>query len=86
MKINLEGLYSKEDYQDYNHEYRLNPDGDVNKFAESYNGTATITHMLSSSTFYTVKGSYFFKDFNEYLYENPFDSRYLHPDSLRLEL
>lgn len=82
LKINIEGLYSKEDYQDYNHEYRWNPDGNVFKFAESYNGTATITHMLSSSSFYTVKGAYFFKDFNEYLYENPYDSRYLHPDSL----
>jgi len=83
LKFNIEGLYSKEDFQDYNHEYRLNPDGNVFKFAESYNGTGTITHMLSSSTFYTVKGSYFYKDFNEYLYEDPFDSRYFHPDSLQ---
>ncbi len=82
LKIMAEGLYSKVDYSDDNHEYRWNPDGDVNKFARSYNLTATITHMLSSSSFYTVKGSYFFKDFNEYLYSNPNDSRYLHPDSL----
>lgn len=82
LKINFEGLYSKTDYRDYNHEYRWNPDGDVNKFSRSYNLTTTITHMLSSASFYTLKGSYFFKDFNEYLYENPFDSRYLHPDSL----
>ena len=83
LKFNVEGLYSKEDFQDYNHEYRLNPDGNVFKFAESYNATGTITHMLSSSTFYTVKGAYFYKDFNEYLYENPFDARYFHPDSLQ---
>lgn len=86
LKVNMEGLYSEEDFQDYNNdygqEYRWNPDGDVNKFARSYNLTATITHMLSSSSFYTIKGSYFFKDFNEYLYEDPYDSRYLHPDSL----
>jgi outer membrane receptor protein involved in Fe transport len=82
LKINLEGLYSKEDFKDYDHTYRWNPDGDVNKFAESYNATATITHMLSSASFYTLKGSYFSKDFNEYTYENPYDSRYLHPDSL----
>ncbi|HSR17669.1 MAG TPA: carboxypeptidase-like regulatory domain-containing protein, partial [Ignavibacteriaceae bacterium] len=75
LKISLEGLYSKDDFQDYNHEYKLNPDGDVNKFAKSYNATATITHMLSSATFYEVKGSYFFKDFNEYLYKDPYDSR-----------
>ncbi|NWF88823.1 MAG: TonB-dependent receptor [Ignavibacteriaceae bacterium] len=84
LKINLEGLYSKEDYRDYNHEYRWNPDGDVKKFAKSYNTTATITHMLSSSTFYTVKGSFFTKDFNEYTYESATDSRYQHPDSLNI--
>ena len=84
LKINLEGLYSKEDYRDYNHEYRWNPDGDVKKFAESYNATATITHMLSSSTFYTIKGSYFSKDFNEHTYISPYDSRYQHPDSLNI--
>jgi len=82
LKINIEGLYSKEDYRDYNHQFRWNPDGDVTKYAESYNATGTITHMLSSSSFYTVKGSYFNKDFNEYTYENPYDSRYQHPDSL----
>jgi len=84
IKFNLEGLYSKENYRDYDHEYRWNPDGDVNKFAESYNFTTTLTHTLSSKSFYTVKGSYFLKDFNEYLYSDPFDSRYLHPDSLIL--
>ena len=84
LKINVEGLYSKEDYQDYSHEYRWNPDGDVKKYSESYNATTTITHMLSSSTFYTVKGSFFSKDFNEYTYENPYDSRYQHPDSLNI--
>ncbi|HZW38486.1 MAG TPA: TonB-dependent receptor [Ignavibacteriaceae bacterium] len=82
LKINAEGLYSKEDWQDYDHAFRYNPEGNVNKFANSYNTTLTATHMLSSSTFYTIKGSYFFKDFNEYLYKNPYDSRYLHPDSL----
>ncbi|GAB6283134.1 MAG: hypothetical protein STSR0008_18910 [Ignavibacterium sp.] len=84
IKVNVEGLYSKEDFQDYDHSYRWNPDGNVEKFAESYNTTLTITHMPSSKTFYTIKGSYFYKDFNEYLYENPFDSRYLHPDSLNI--
>lgn len=84
IKLNLEGLYSKEDFQDYEHKYRWNPDGDVNKFAESYNATATVNHILSSSSFYTVKGSYFNKDFKEYTYENPYDSRYQHPDSLNI--
>lgn len=84
LKVNLEGLYSKEDFRDYDHLYRWNPDGDVKKFANSYNTTTTITHMLSSSTFYTVKGSFFTKDFKEYTFENPYDSRYQHPDLLNI--
>ncbi|MDP4173771.1 MAG: TonB-dependent receptor [Bacteroidota bacterium] len=82
IKMNVEGLYSKDNYQDYDHAYRYNPDGNVNKYSNSYNGTYTLTHMLSSSTFYTFKGSYFFKDFKEYLYNDPLDPRYMHPDSL----
>lgn len=82
LKFNGEFLYSKEDYQDYDHSFRLQPDGNVFKYAKSYNGTFTLNHMLSSSSFYTLKASYFFKDFNEYLYEDWNDPRYLHPDSL----
>jgi outer membrane receptor protein involved in Fe transport len=82
LKINLEGLYSRRDYQDYAHDYKLNPDGNVFKYSTSANGTALLTHTLSAKTFYTVNASWFFRDFNEYLYENPLDSRYIHPDSL----
>ncbi len=82
IKFNLEGLYSKDDYEDYDHIYRWNPDGNVTKHSNAYNTTLTMTHTLSSKTFYTLRGSYFFKDFNEYLYNNPFDPRYVHPDSL----
>lgn len=83
FKFNAEVLYSKEDYRDYEHFYKWNPDGDVNKHSRSYNATFTMTHTFSSTSFYTVKVSNFFKDFNEYVYEDPYDSRYLHPDLLR---
>lgn len=83
IKFNAELLYSKEDFKDYNHGFKLNPDGDVLKFTHSYNATFTMTHSLSSKSFYTLKLSNFFKDFNEHLYDDPLDPRYLHPDSLR---
>ena len=82
FKFNLEALYSKDDYQDYAHDYKWNPDGNVTKHSDAYNATFTMTHTLSPKSFYTLRGSYFYKDFKEYLYENPYDSRYLHPDSL----
>ncbi len=83
IKINLEGLYSDSKFKDYNHAFKLNPDGDVNKFSTSYTTTLTLTHTYSQYSFYTVKASYFNREFNEYLYKDPTDPRYLHPDSLR---
>ncbi|MEK6553028.1 MAG: carboxypeptidase-like regulatory domain-containing protein, partial [Bacteroidota bacterium] len=83
FKFNAEILYSKENFQDYEHFYKWNPDGSVKKFSNSYNATFTMTHTISNKSFYTIKLSNFFKDFNEYLYDDPLDSRYVHPDSLR---
>ena len=85
IKLNVEGLYSKRDYQDYDHQYKYVPDGNVTKHFESFNNVWSLTHTVSSKSFYTVNASYFFRDFNEYLYEDPFDSRYLHPDTTRSE-
>ena len=82
LKFNLEGLYSNNNFQDYDHSFKLEPDGNVFKFSRSYTTTFTMTHTPSQYTFYTIRGSYFNHTFNEYLYENPLDSRYLHPDSL----
>ena len=82
VKINTEFLYSKDNYQDYDHSFKWEPGGNPFKFAKSYDGTITINHVLSPKTFYTLKGNYFFKNFNQYLFSNPYDSRYLSPDSL----
>jgi outer membrane receptor protein involved in Fe transport len=84
VKINTELLYSKDDFQDYNdyHAFKWEPGGQPFKFAKSYDGTLTLNHILTPKTFYTIKGNYFFKDFNQYLYADPLDPRYMHPDSL----
>lgn len=82
LKFNAEILASAEDFQDYNHGFRWNPEGDVNKFSDSYNTWFSMTHTLSQRTFYELNVSYFNKKFEEYLYEDPHDDRYMHPDSL----
>lgn len=82
IKLSLTAIGSNRDYRDYNHFFRLNPDGDVTKHEKSYDLTAALTHLLSPRTFYTLNVSKFSKEFREYLYDNSFDSRYFHPDSL----
>ncbi|MEW5798285.1 MAG: TonB-dependent receptor [Bacteroidota bacterium] len=82
MKFSLSGIGNAQDYRDYNHFFRLEPDGDVSKHERSYDLSGLFTHLLSSETFYTINMSKFQKSFREYLFENPRDKRYLSPDSL----
>ena len=85
VKINTELLYSKDNYQDFNsstYGWKLEPGGNPFKYAQSYDGTFTVNHVLSSGTFYTFRANYFYKTFNQYLYPDATDPRYLSPDSL----
>lgn len=82
IKINAEGLYSLDNYQDYDHSFKWEPAGNPFKYAASYNGTVTMNHVLSSRTYYTLRVNYFFKRFHQYLYPSPVDPRYQAPDSL----
>ncbi len=83
VKVNAELLYSKQDYQDYDHSYKWEPDGNLFKFSTSYNSWLQLTHTVSSQTFYTVNLAYFDKNFHEYLYKNPYDPRYVYSDTLQ---
>lgn len=58
--------------KDYDFTYKYNPDGELSNFKEGYLSTLTMTHTLGASTFYTLGGSYFFRDERHYLDQNPF--------------
>ncbi len=83
LKFNAELLYSKKDFQDYDHSYKWEPDGNVKKFFNSYNTWFSVTHTLNSKTFYTILASFFQNGFKEYLYKNPLDPRYVYSDTLQ---
>ncbi|MEX1139588.1 MAG: TonB-dependent receptor [Bacteroidota bacterium] len=76
MKITLSGIGSDVRFRDYGHDWKYNPDGDVKKYDLGWSLSGTWTHTLSSSSFYTVNVSHFYKRFKEYLYTDPFDPRY----------
>jgi outer membrane receptor for ferrienterochelin and colicin len=62
--------------------FRWLPDARRTNFDRGYNANLQWTHTLGTRAFYTANVSQFYKDFKNYLYENPLDSRYQHPDSL----
>ncbi len=72
-------LYQDTKYRDYNHIYRLNPDGDYKKFQKSLLGIASYTLLLSNSAFIDFSLSGLKSEFKQYVYENPLDPRYVDP-------
>jgi len=81
--IVLNTLFQNQDYRDYNHNFKLNPDGDYQRFLKSLLLSASYTHVLSNAAFIDFIGSRFETNYNQYVYENPLDSRYVSPDRLR---
>ena len=78
--IVLSGLYQDNKYKDYDHLYKLNPDGDYQKFQRSFLGIASYTLLLSNSAFIDVSASGIRSEFKQYVFENPLDPGYVNPD------
>ncbi len=66
--------------KDYNHAYRLNPDGIKKNFNQNTIQSLQISWYPSQVTLSTLKFSYNFFDYWGHLYEDPLDSRYVEAD------
>lgn len=62
----------------YDHSYSYNPNGLPSQFRDGNTNILGLTHTIGSSTFYTLNFSYFFKGFEQYVYEKFDDPRYTH--------
>ena len=80
LKLSYNYIFDSVDYSDYWREYQLNPDGNLKKFREGQTHIFQWTHAVNAKTFYKLGVSYFSKDYKEYVYEDPNDPRYVHPD------
>ncbi|MBZ0180478.1 MAG: TonB-dependent receptor [Melioribacteraceae bacterium] len=78
IKIGFNYIYDMIEYQDYDQSYTYNPDGMPHKFRWGLTNILSLTHTLSANTFYQLSGSYFFKKFRQYVYEDYNDPRYTH--------
>jgi outer membrane receptor protein involved in Fe transport len=68
MKINYDLIYSNSKYQNYNHDYKYNPDANYNNYEWGLLNSLEFRHAVSNSTFYTLRGSLNLNDFKQYLY------------------
>jgi outer membrane receptor protein involved in Fe transport len=78
----INALYSDSEWRDYDHRFKLNPDGDYKRFNTSLLTSINYTHVLSNSAFIDFLVSSFIVDYKQYVFENPLDDRYVNPERL----
>lgn len=64
----------------YSHAFAWTPDGILNHYRTDLVQSIQMTHAPSANTFQTLKVSYNSFDYKGYLYEDPYDARYVDPD------
>ncbi|MDT8324936.1 MAG: carboxypeptidase-like regulatory domain-containing protein, partial [Bacteroidota bacterium] len=82
IKLWYQYIHDDVNYQDYNRYFVFNPDGNPTNYRLGQTHLAQLTHLLADNTFYTLALSLFDKNFQRYVYEDPFDDRYVHPNLL----
>ncbi|NHZ84384.1 MAG: hypothetical protein GWP19_00705 [Planctomycetia bacterium] len=78
INLNYNSIIDKRDWKSYNHSYAYNPYGDFVRHNKAIINSLTMTHMLSIKTFYQAILSSYTRDYEHYVYKNPYDSRYTH--------
>ncbi|MFH1195437.1 MAG: TonB-dependent receptor [bacterium] len=83
--LQVDAFGSTESNRYYNHFYRLNPNGDKGGKSIGYSVFSKLTHLVMENTYQELTFAYKFNDYNSKLYDDPYDSRYVHPDSQNVE-
>ncbi len=78
--IVAEALYQKHDYENYDHQFILNPDGNYKNYEYSFLGSLSYTHVFSSSAFLDLMSSIYSSDYKQYTYADPLDPGYVTQD------
>lgn len=85
LKLSSQILYGNSEYKSYVHSYKYNPDGTYNYLSENINYSLKLNHAIGSRTFYEANVFYSTTDYSQYVYEDPFDSRYVSTDWIDTE-
>lgn len=77
LKANL--IYNRTDSESgsYQHYMRYNPYGVAHNFSDVNTYTFLLNHTISPKLFHEFKINYMDNDYSRYVYENPYDSRYV---------
>lgn len=77
FRISANVLYGVENFRSYNHDARYMPQFSRDESTESLNLYVKATHSVTNNTFYDVSLSRTYKSYESFLFDDPYDSRYL---------
>ncbi len=86
LKFKVDFLGSKEERGKYDegiHKNRLIPDAVRGDDERGFTVIGNLTHAISANTFYELTGSYKESQLESFLFDDPLDPRYVHPDFTR---
>ncbi len=82
LKLKVDALGSTENARYYNHFFRFNPHGYRGDESAGLSVISKFTHLLGGATFHEITLAYKYNELSSKLYDDPYDARYVHPDSL----
>jgi len=80
LKINYSFIWDDNKNHYYDHAFRLTPDGIMTHYRNNRNQSLVFNHTISKSTFHTLKISRNYSNYKGYVFEDPFDPRYVIPE------
>ena len=80
IKVNYNAMWGDNFNNYYDHGFRLAPDGIMDHFRTNLNQSLSINHGVSNNTFYTLRFSHNRTQYEGYVFEDPFDDRYVIPE------
>jgi outer membrane receptor protein involved in Fe transport len=82
LKVSTQMLHDQRNWKSYNHAYKYNPDGTYNHFTANDNFSLKLSQVFTK-TFYEANVFYSTTDFSQYVYEDPFDERYVSTNTIQ---
>ncbi len=79
LRVHYNFIYDGQNYKDFNQSNRLTPDNNLQRMRKGLSNTFSINHAISSASFYNLNFSYFFKNYNQYLYADIYTGNPNHP-------
>jgi len=78
IKLTTLFTLNKDEWHQYNHQYKYNPDGLAVPRRDSKMFALNLNHMLTNKLFYELKLSHVNNYYGNFVFKNPLDSGYVH--------